>query len=130
MLQAATERWLLDLGWEVGLSPAGTAVLADLIAERDGRWVAVEVKTLDEGRPDLARQQLRLGLGRVLDYRERLRQSNPDTHAIVVVSIAPGDPLWMAITDACSVGLAWPPFDTVPSAAGRAEPREVSSQTG
>jgi hypothetical protein len=113
-LQMAAARWISELGWDPGLSPAGSEILADLIAEHDGRWVVVEVKTLDEARPDLARQQLRLGLGQVLDYRERLRQANPDTHPVIVVSAAPRDPLWMGIMNACGVGLAWPPFDAVP----------------
>ena len=114
MLQAEAERWLVELGWNMRLSPEGSGILTDLIAERDGRWVAVEIKTLDEDKPALARQQLRLGLGQVLDYRERLRQGNPDTQAVIVVSAAPRDALWTRIAGACGVGLAWVPFDAVP----------------
>jgi hypothetical protein len=114
-LQAAAERWVIALGWQTRLSPEGSGIPADLIAERDGRWVAIEVKTLDEDKPALARQQLRRGLGQVLDYRERLREGNPDTEGVIVVSADPGDPLWTRIASACGVGLAWVPFDTVPA---------------
>jgi hypothetical protein len=113
-LQGEAERWLTDLDWQVRLSPEGSGILADLIAEREGRWVAIEIKTLDEDKPDLGRQQLRLGLGQVLDYRERLRRDNPNTEAVIVVSAAPSDPFWTRIASACGVGLAWVPFDTVP----------------
>jgi len=114
-LQGAVREWLVSLGWHVGIPPARSGVLADLIAEYDGRWVVVEVKTLDNERPDLARQQLRLGLGQILDYREQLRQRNTATEAVLTVSAAPGDQLWPLIAGACDVGLAWPPFASIPA---------------
>lgn len=114
-LQDEAERWLTGLGWRACLSPKGSGILVDLIAERDGRWVVIEVKTLDQNNSTLARQQLRLGLGQVLDYRERLRQGNPNTEAVIVVSAAPRDPFWTPIADTCGVGLVWVPFTTVPA---------------
>ena len=115
-LQRETEQWLTSLGWTTGLSPDGR-ILTDLMAEQDGRWLVVEIKTLDEDRPALARQQLRLGLGQVLDYRERLRAIYADTDAIVVLDHAPVEPLWTEIMRSCGVGLAWAPFGDVAEAA-------------
>jgi hypothetical protein len=114
-LQSAAERWLTSLGWTSHHSPIGSQVLADLMGEHRGRWVVVEVKTIDPDRPELARQQLRLGLGQVLDYRQRLRRIHADTHGVIVVSIAPSDPAWIEITNASDIGLTWPPFDLLPA---------------
>jgi hypothetical protein len=114
-LQSVAERWLTSLGWTSHSAPLGSQALPDLMGEHEGRWVVVEVKTIDPERPELARQQLRLGLGQVLDYRERLRRIHADTHALIVVSLAPSDPAWIEITSACDVGLTWPPFEPSPA---------------
>jgi hypothetical protein len=45
-LQQIVEASLANLGWRTGLPPRCT-VLADLMAEKDGRWIVIEVKTLD-----------------------------------------------------------------------------------
>ena len=77
----------------------------------------IEIKTVDEDRPALARQQLRLGLGQVLDYRERLRAIYADTDAIVVLDHAPRAPFWKEIMRSCGVGLVWAPFGAEAEAA-------------
>jgi hypothetical protein len=115
-LQQQTEQWLTSLGWTTGLSPDGR-IPTDLMAAQDGRWIVVEIKTVDEDRPALARQQLRLGLGQVLDYRERLRAIYADTDAIVVLDHAPVEPFWNEIMRSCGVGLAWAPFSAESEAA-------------
>jgi hypothetical protein len=87
------------------------------MAEQDGRWIVVEIKTVDEDRPALARRQLRLGLCQVLDYRERLRAIYADTDAIVVLDHAPVEPFWKEIMRSCGVGLVWAPFGAESEAA-------------
>lgn len=111
-LQRDAAAWLEGHGWQVGSAPRGT-VLADLMAEKDGRWIVVEVKTLDRDRPTLETQQLRLGLGQVLDYRERLRSVYADTEAMLVVSHRPDDSTWEGTLEAVGVALAPAPLDAV-----------------
>ena len=112
-LQQRAVDWLSGHGWTVGLAPRGT-VLADLMAERDGRWLVVEIKTLAPDRPTLIRQQLRLGLGQVLEYRERLRAVYADTDAMLLLSAPPEDPTWERVAAGAGVTLAAEPLGGLP----------------
>lgn len=80
---------MFDLGWLGG----------------DGRLVIVEVKTLTGTN---ARQQLRLGLGQVLDYTSRLG----DVTAVLAVDVLPPEnEHWTALCQSHAVSLVWP--DTI-----------------
>jgi hypothetical protein len=111
--QQRAAEWLEGHGWTTGLAPQGT-VLADLMAEKDGRWLVVEVKTVDPARPTLVKQQLRLGLGQVLEYRERLRSVYADTDAMLLLSHPPEDPTWKRVAAGADVMLAAEPLGALP----------------
>ena len=67
-------------------------------------WVA-EVKSLTMTNEE---RQLRLGLGHVLIYRQRLRQSHNSVKAVLLVEWKPLDPNWHALCDSLDVLLLWP----------------------
>ncbi len=67
-------------------------------------WVA-EVKSLTRSNEE---RQLRLGLGQILIYRQRLRQSHSLVRAVLMVESKPLDPDWHALCDSLGVQLLWP----------------------
>ncbi|MDQ3724920.1 MAG: hypothetical protein M3335_03340 [Actinomycetota bacterium] len=67
-------------------------------------WVA-EVKSLTHANEE---RQLRLGLGQVLIYRQRLRHTHPSVTAVLMVEWRPLDPDWHALCDSLAVRLLWP----------------------
>jgi len=78
-----------DLGWR----------------DRDGTiWIA-EVKSL--ARTSEA-QQLRLGLGQVLDYRQAIATPEMLIRAALVIEQEPSDLRWVEVCAAVGVVLAWP----------------------
>lgn len=78
-----------DLGWR----------------DRDGTiWIA-EVKSL--ARTSEA-QQLRLGLGQVLDYRQAIATPEIPIRAALVIEQEPSDLRWVEVCAAVGVVLAWP----------------------
>jgi hypothetical protein len=107
-LEACVHAALVAQGWTGGKAPSGVA-LCDLVMERDGRWLVVEIKTLGSS-PMLEQQQLRLGLGQALHYRHRLQALHPHTQAAVVVDRQPADDGWVETMEAAGILLAWPPF--------------------
>lgn len=87
------------------LSPAKDDPLYDLLW-RDGATLCVaEVKSLTTKNEE---RQLRLGLGQVLRYRQRLHASSPDVRAHLVTECQPTDPAWQGLCDELDVVLAWP----------------------
>ena len=67
-------------------------------------WVA-EVKSLTTTNEE---RQLRLGLGQVLIYRQRLRQFHTAVNAVLMVEWKPLDPDWHVLCDCLDVQLLWP----------------------
>ncbi len=67
-------------------------------------WVA-EVKSLTTTNEE---RQLRLGLGQVLIYRQRLKQFHSSIKAVLMVEWKPLDPDWHALCDSLDVHLLWP----------------------
>jgi hypothetical protein len=67
-------------------------------------WVA-EVKSLTTTNEE---RQLRLGLGQVLIYRQRLKQTHSSVKAALMVEWKPLDPDWHALCDSLDVQLLWP----------------------
>lgn len=100
---------LADLALGLGLSPrertAGEPE-ADLYIDRDDDLTVVcEVKSVDGGNDS---QQLRLGLGQILDYRSQLRE-RPRYVAVLWVSQRPADAdRWTALCAESDVVLGWP----------------------
>jgi hypothetical protein len=107
-LEARVHGALAERGWTGGKAPKGVA-LCDLVMERDGRWLVVEVKTLGSS-PMLEQQQLRLGLGQALHYRHHLQSLHEHTQAAVVVDRKPADEVWVETMQAVGILLTWPPF--------------------
>jgi len=107
-LEARVHAALAEHGWTGGKAPKRVA-LCDLVMERDGRWLVVEVKTLGSS-PMLEQQQLRLGLGQALHYRHRLQSLHEHTQAAVVVDRKPADDVWVEAMQAVGIQLSWPPF--------------------
>lgn len=94
---------------EAGLSPLRSTrpdVLFDIgWLGSDGRLVVVEVKTLTGTN---ARQQLRLGLGQVLDYTSRIGDV---TAVLAVDALPPENEHWTTLCRSHAVSLVWP--DTI-----------------
>lgn len=106
---ASTQNALADLVGELGcnpLSPRGQ-VRFDLAWEVDDWiWVA-EVKSLVGGRES---EQLRIGLGQVLEYSWRLhRELDRPIQPVLAVEREVTDSSWMSICEAVEVLLLWAP---------------------
>lgn len=67
-------------------------------------WIA-EVKSLSNTNET---QQLRLGLGQLLEYRARVQHSKP-LRAALILSRAPSDDKWISICESAEVLLTWAP---------------------
>jgi hypothetical protein len=72
---------------------------------RDGSLWITEVKSLAR---TSERQQLRLGLGQLLDYRHACTRAGRTVRAALVVEHEPSDLQWVGICAAVGVVLAWP----------------------
>ena len=68
-------------------------------------WIA-EVKSIS---PATEIQQMRLGLGQLLDYRGRLAKQKHKVRAVLVLSKKPADAAWQGICRAVDVLLTWAP---------------------
>ncbi|MBY8816024.1 hypothetical protein CP977_30080 [Streptomyces cinereoruber] len=67
-----------------------------------------EVKSLTGARED---QQIRLGVGQVLDYAQQLRSAFPrtDVHPVLVLEKRPSAARWTALADSIGLRLVWAP---------------------
>ncbi|MGW6716019.1 hypothetical protein ACWF9X_07115 [Streptomyces globisporus] len=67
-----------------------------------------EVKSLTGARED---QQIRLGVGQILDYAQQLRSSFPSTvvHPVLVLEKRPSAARWTALADGVGLHLTWGP---------------------
>jgi hypothetical protein len=74
-------------------------------------WVA-EVKSLTRANEE---RQLRLGLGQVLIYRQRLQNAHTSVNAALMVEWKPLDPDWHALCKSLGVLLLWPSAISVPA---------------
>jgi hypothetical protein len=70
----------------------------------DDIWVA-EIKSLTRANEE---RQLRLGLGQVLIYRQRLKRVHQSVRAVLMVEWRPLDPDWHELCDHLGVLLLWP----------------------
>lgn len=77
----------------------------DLAWQEPHRFGVVEVKSLTGLN---ATQQLRLGLGQVLDYREALAHPHSNVQAVLALECAP-PPRWQGIAESAGVVLSWAP---------------------
>ncbi|MFE5600712.1 hypothetical protein ACFQ8O_16195 [Streptomyces coelicoflavus] len=75
---------------------------------RGGDVFIAEVKSLTGARED---QQIRLGIGQVLDYAYQLRAAHPDRrlHPVLVLEKRPVDPRWSSLARSAGIGLTWAP---------------------
>ncbi|NOJ79838.1 hypothetical protein [Myxococcus xanthus] len=105
---AKTQNLLADVVQQHGhkpLSPANDDPAYDLLWH-DGETLCVaEVKSLTV---DNEERQLRLGLGQVLRYRQRLASFGTPVRAYLVAEREPSDPEWQSLCDSVGVTLAWP----------------------
>ena len=67
-------------------------------------WIA-EVKSLAR---TTETQQLRLGLGQLLDYRQAITTPDAPLRAALVIEQEPSDLRWVEVCSAVGVVLAWP----------------------
>jgi len=77
----------------------------DLGWERGGVWFVAEVKSLTDSNET---QQLRLAIGQVLDYQDRLSRRHSDVRAVIAVERAIRDRRWVALCERHNVILVWP----------------------
>jgi hypothetical protein len=95
----------VERGSGVARSPKGAEPEYDVLWERDGIvWVA-EVKSLTVENEE---RQLSLGLGQVLQYRYRLRESRGEVRAVLMVEYEPRDAVWDALCSDLGVQLLRP----------------------
>jgi hypothetical protein len=87
------------------LSPTSATANYDLAWEDTNLYVA-EVKSLTAQNQT---QQLRLGLGQVLDYRALLQAPSRTVIPVLAVEMEPTDKRWKALCDSLDVILTWPP---------------------
>jgi len=81
--------------------------IQDLFAQRQvdsDIWVA-EVKSLTRANEE---RQLRLGLGQVLIYQQRLKRTHSSVRAVLMVEWRPLDPDWQELCNHLGVLLLWP----------------------
>ena len=104
----ATRKALADFITANGGEPRepGKAAQFDLgWRDQDGAiWIA-EVKSLARTSES---QQLRLGLGQVLDYRQAIATPETRIRAALVIEQEPSDLRWVEVCAAVGVVLAWP----------------------
>ncbi|MFG2470132.1 hypothetical protein ACGFXB_32365 [Streptomyces canus] len=75
---------------------------------RDEDIFVAEVKSLTGARED---QQIRLGIGQILDYAHQLRSAFPNTviHPVLVLEKRPSAVRWTALADGVGLRLTWAP---------------------
>jgi hypothetical protein len=89
----------------IPLAPASDLPQFDLAWETPGARFVAEVKSLPaEGE----RQQLRLGLGQVLDYQDAMEKLGKPVVAVLAVEREPRDLAWLRICASHRVELVWP----------------------
>ncbi|MEO3785162.1 hypothetical protein ABGB12_17660 [Actinocorallia sp. B10E7] len=56
-------------------------------------------------------QQIRLGIGQILDYAHQLRSTHPDDRIrpVLVLEKQPTDPRWTSVADQSGILLTWAP---------------------
>jgi hypothetical protein len=99
LAEAVSER-----GWETR-SPGPQDPAWDLLWLSGDEISVAEVKSLT---PANEERQLRLGLGQVLIYRQRLERTHPSVRAVLIVEWKPRDPDWHELCDRLDVLLLWP----------------------
>jgi hypothetical protein len=115
---AGTQNALAEMVAAAGgepLSPLPTDPKFDLAwVNADGKVSVAEIKSITSGNEE---QQLRLGLGQVLRYRQLLASRFADVMAVLAVERKPSDVTWCVLCDSLGVRLVWP--DTMRSAVHR-----------
>ena len=86
------------------LSPLTSECAFDVAWEKSSVLNVVEVKTIDRHEV----QQMRLGLGQVLEYRQTMRSQGRKVKAHLVLSHEPTSMRMIAACEAVGVNLAWP----------------------
>ncbi|MFD5374822.1 hypothetical protein ACFWJE_10450 [Streptomyces griseoincarnatus] len=98
---------LSDRGIE-GRTHAPGAPAFDAGWHRGADVFIAEVKSLTGAREE---QQIRLGIGQVLDYAHQLRTAHPDRrlHPVLVLEKRPMDPRWSSLARSAGIRLTWAP---------------------
>lgn len=86
------------------LEPAAGDPLFDLAWTRGRQFLVCEVKTVSTSNEA---QQIRLGIGQVLDYRFQLAGRHSKTTSVLLLSRPPQSPQWEALCDSLGIRLAW-----------------------
>jgi hypothetical protein len=104
--QNAVAQWARDNGYEP-LRPTGSPKF-DAAWWEDDVLRLVEVKSV---RAENEANQVRLGLGQLLDYRLRLESHGVDVSPVLALSEEPTDTRWSDLCAQHGIVLTWPPFD-------------------
>ena len=86
-------------------SPRADEPNFDLAWQHDDVIFVAEIKSIT---PRNEERQLRLGLGQVLRYRNRIGAAGQTAHAVLVAEHAPTDSTWSALCDELGVVLTYP----------------------
>ncbi|WUD75255.1 YDG/SRA domain-containing protein [Streptomyces sp. NBC_00510] len=90
------------------LSPTLTDPAFDLAWKREEILTVAEVKSL---RLENETEQLRSGLGQLLDYVDQLSARAPNVRGVLWVERAPSESRWLGICERAGIVLAWPGQD-------------------
>jgi hypothetical protein len=71
----------------------------------EGTLVVVEVKSCTQGNQT---QQLRLGIGQVLDYEDTLLARGHSVQPVLYLEEQPADPRWRGLAQRHGIQLIWP----------------------
>ena len=102
----ATQNALADALTRAGLKPLSPSSRDpdwDVAWRRDGTLYIAEVKSLTDSNEE---RQLRLGLGQLLRYRQRV--SDPSAVAVLVAERKPTDASWLQLCKQLQIHLVWP----------------------
>lgn len=106
---AATQNALADAVSDAGLEPLSPDARSPNydLAWYDGRggFVVAEVKSLNDSNEA---QQMRLGLGQILDYQHALVNRARSITSVLAVERRPRSKRWLALCQAHGVQLVWP----------------------
>jgi hypothetical protein len=99
---------LAELARAAGCAPRDPAPIDpefDLAWEAAQAIVVVEVKSCTKANEV---QQLRMGIGQVLDYDDSLRARGREVQPVLYLEREPSDGRWMALAERHNVRLVWP----------------------
>ena len=94
-----------ELGWKA-LSPKSNEPEYDLAWKVKDRLYVCEVKSITPGNEE---RQLRMGIGQVIRYRQKLNAAGHEpVMAVIAIERVPNDTSWIELCEQENISLVWP----------------------